>query len=65
MDRSTFIKEVKDLVGGMKLRALVTPIFGTNDIMIDILEHDCKSHKTFNCDRNDLEEVRGFLKKRC
>ena len=65
MNRSTFIKEVKGLVGVMKLRALVTPIFGTNDIMIDIIEHDHKGHKTFNCDKNDLEEVRRFLKKSC
>ena len=65
MDRNTFIKEVKGLVGVMKLRALVTPIFGTNDIMVDILEPGRKSHKTFNCDKNVLEEVREFLKKCC
>ena len=65
MERSTFINEVKGLVEWMKLRALVTPIFGTNDIMVDILEPGRKSHKTFNCDKNDLEEVREFLKKSC
>lgn len=61
MERSTFIKEIKRIIEQRDMRAVVTPIFNTNDVMVDYVEPEYRDHRTFNCDSDSIEAVREFL----